>query len=196
MGDYHRPTLPGPHAFAALEGAADPAEASAAGHRIAHLLVRGPHDDADQGLVDRVLHLVDHEGLGVLASLWAAAPSDTVAGSLWRLYLLHTWVHREPARAAREFAAGTAHAPVQEALAGVVTPPGPDDVVQLVDTVLRGVLGVDLDVVLDRAASFAHVVAVGRSDLDSGDPHSAARLFDLATQLRSAAALERAGSLH
>src|SRR5689334_12687418 len=96
MNDFKKPSLPGPSLFAAQPGGTDPAEATAAGHRIANLLVRGPRTTDDQGLVDRVLHLADEEGLGVVAELWANAAPDSVAGALWRLYLLRTWVHRQP----------------------------------------------------------------------------------------------------
>jgi hypothetical protein len=196
MSDYKKPSLPGSALFEAQAGGADPAEIAAAGHRIANLLVRGPRDDADQGLVDRVLHLADAEGLGVIADLWSHAATDTVAGSLWRLYLLRTWVYREPELAAREFAAGKAFAPVHEVLAGVVDPPGPEEVIALVDTVVRGIVGDDFDVTLDRAAAFAHIVGVGRSQLEGSDAQSAAKLVDTAMHLRRAAELERAGRLH
>lgn len=193
MSDFHRPSLPGAGLFEAREGGLDPAEIAAAGERIAHLLVRGRRDDVE--LTERVLHLVDTEGIAAIAELWSTAPPGSLAGALWRLYLLRTWVHRNPAQAVREFAAGKAHAPVHEVLAGVVDPPGPDDVVTLVDTVVRGIVVSDFDVILNRAAAFAHIVAVGRGQLDSEDPRSAARLLDLARQLHLAAELERAGRL-
>ncbi|KQX75588.1 MULTISPECIES: hypothetical protein [Aeromicrobium] len=195
MSEFKKPSLPGNALFEAQAGGDDPAELAAAGHRIATLLVRGPRTDDDQGMVDRVLHLADEEGLGVIADLWASAPADTLPGSLWRLYLLRTWVHRQPDQAAREYAAGKAYAPVHEVLAGVVDPPGPAEVIALVDTVVRGIVTSDLDVTLDRAASFAHIVGVGRAQLDSGDPHSAAKLVDTALHLRRAAELERLGEL-
>ena len=196
MSDFKKPSLPGSALFEAQADGADPAEMVAAGHRIANLLVRGPRNDNDQGLVDRVLHLADAEGLGVIADLWSHAAADSVAGALWRLYLLRTWVYREPEHAAREYAAGKAFAPVHEVLAGVVDPPGPEEVIALVDTVVRGIVGEDFDVTLDRAAAFAHIVGVGRAQLDSGDPHSAAKLVDTAMHLRHAAELERAARLH
>ncbi|MBD8606110.1 hypothetical protein IFT73_04520 [Aeromicrobium sp. CFBP 8757] len=195
MSEFKKPSLPGSALFEAQAGGDDPAELAAAGHRIATLLVRGPRTDDDQGMVDRVLHLADEEGLGVIADLWATAPADTLPGSLWRLYLLRTWVHRQPDQAAREYASGKAYAPVHEVLAGVVDPPGPAEVIALVDTVVRGIVTSDLDVTLDRAASFAHIVGVGRAQLDSGDPHSAAKLVDTALHLRRAAELERLGEL-
>jgi hypothetical protein len=196
MSEFKKPSLPGPALFEAQADGTDPAELAAAGHRIATLLVRGPRNDADQGLVDRVLHLADEEGLSVIADLWSHAGADSLAGALWRLYMLRTWVHRQPEQAAREYAAGKAYAPVHEVLAGVVDPPGPEEVIALVDTVVRGIVGDDLDVTLDRAASFAHIVGVGRAQLDSGDPHSAAKLVDTALHLRRAAELERSGDLH
>ena len=196
MTGFRRPSMPGPQVFEAQAEDADPAELAAAGHRIAHLLVRGPHDEDDAGLVTRVLHLADEEGLGVIAELWSHTAPDTVAGALWRLYLLRTWVHGEPEQAAREFAAGKAYAPVHEVLAGVVDPPGPEEVLTLVDTVVRGIVGDDFDVTLDRAAAFAHIVGVGRGQLENCDAASAARLVDMAMHLRRAATLEREGTLH
>lgn len=196
MREFKRPSLPGHPLFDAQAAGSDPAEISAAGHRIAHLLVRGAHAGTDQDLVDRVLHLADTEGLGVIAELWSHAAPDTLAGTLWRLYVLRTWVHRQPEQAAREFAAGKAFAPVQEVLAGVLDPPGPAEVSLLVDTVVSGIVSPDFDVTLDRAAAFAHIVGVGRGQLDDADPANAARLVDMARSLRHAAELERQGALH
>lgn len=187
--------MPGAGLFESMSSDADPAEMAAAGHRIAHLLVRGPHGEVDEALVARVLHLTDEEGLAVVADLWSHAGADTLAGALWRLYVLREWVHRQPELAAREYATGRAYTPVHEVLAGVVEPPGPQEVAHLVDTVVRGILGDAFDVTLDRAAAFAHIVGVGRGQSD-GDPHSAARLVDMAHQLRHAATLERSGTLH
>lgn len=196
MRDFHKPQLPGRPHFEAQPDREDPAETAAAGHRIATLLVRGPRDGADQELVDRVLHLADTEGLSTIAELWAHAPADTLAGSLWRLYALRTWVHRNPETAAHEYGVGKPYAPVHEVLAGVVDPPGPAEVITLVDTVVRGIVGSAFDVTLDRAAAFAHIVGIGRAQLDSGDPDSAVRLVDTATQLRRAADIERTVGLH
>lgn len=196
MSDFRKPSLPGQELFEAQPGGTDPAEQAAAGHRIATLLVRGPRDDADQGMVDRVLHLADEEGLAVIAEMWAPAAPDSVAGALWRLYALRTWVCHQPTQAAIEFAAGKRFAPVSEVLAGVIDPPGPEEVIALVDTVVRGIVAGDFDVTLDRAAAFANIVGVGRAHLEVEDPQSAARLVDMAKVLHHAAELERSGKLH
>lgn len=197
-----RPALPGARHFETLAGEVDPAERSAAADRCATLLVRGAHGEADAAVVARVVTLAETEGLETLADLWAGSPADSLAGCLWRLYLLRTWVYADPAAAAREFDTGRRHTPVHEVVAGVVEPPGPDEVRQLVDLVLGGVVRGDFSDTLWRAAAFARVVAAGRSHL--GTPHaatpydsdlSAAKLLTMADQLENAARLEASGEL-
>lgn len=195
MADFSKPLLVSADRFDLLPQSTDPVEVAAAGHRVAELLVRGAWDRDDTLTRDRILHLADTEGLGTIATLWSPAPADSLPGALWRLYVLRTWVHREPSRASREFGAGRTWAPVDEALAGVEDPPGPKEVIELVDAVVRGVVGSSVDVAFDRAAAFAHIVAIGRAHLDSSESPSGARLMDTAAELRRAAVLERAGRL-
>jgi hypothetical protein len=199
---YHRPLLPGAGRFDTLTGDVDPAVRSEAADRCATLLVRGAHDTHDETVVARVVHLADTEGLDTLADLWSGSPSDSLAGCLWRLYLLRAWVYADPTAAAREFDAGRRHTPVHEVVAGVVDPPGPDEVRQLTDRVLRGVVHGDFADTLYRAAAFARVVAAGRAHVgaaQAGTPYdsdlSASRLFTMAEQLEEAAALELEGHL-
>lgn len=205
---YHRPSMPGAAHFDAIEGGPDPAELRAAAEQSANALVRGSSGD-DPELVRRVVALAETEGLDALAELWSTAPSDSVAGSLWRLFALRTWVHADPAGAASEYAAGRAHHPVAEVVAGVADPPGPGEVKQLVDDVLAGVVCGDFADVLFRAAAFARVAAVGRAvsapyDDQHDGPHgerpdpggqSAARLASTADELERAGHLELEGRL-
>jgi len=137
---HHRPMLPGAGHFEAITDDVDPAARTEAADRCATLLVRGAHGTDDEAVVARVVHLAEAEGLDTLADLWSGSPADSLAGSLWRLYLLRAWVHADPAAAAREFDAGRAHTPVHEVVAGVVDPPGPDEVRRLADQVLQGVV--------------------------------------------------------
>jgi hypothetical protein len=202
---HHRPLLPGKGRFEALTGGLDPAARSEAADRCAALLVRGGHDRDDEDVVARVVHLAESEGLDTLAELWSASPADSLAGCLWRLYLLRAWVHADPLAAAREFDAGRTHTPVHEVVAGVVDPPGPDEVRRLTDLVMRGVVRGDFADTLYRAAAFARVVAAGRTqlggpaDASSRTPYasdlSAARLLTMAEQLEHAAGLELRGLL-
>ena len=199
---HHRPMLPGAAHFEAITDDVDPAARSEAADRCATLLVRGAHDTDDENVVARVVHLADTEGLDTLADLWSGSPADSLAGCLWRLYLLRSWVYADPAAAAREFDAGRRHTPVHEVVAGVVDPPGPDEVRRLTDLVLRGVVQGDFADTLYRAAAFARVVAAGRAHVGASQAPSAyesdlsaARLLTLAEQLEHAAALEIEGRL-
>jgi hypothetical protein len=197
----HRPLLPGAAHFEATTGDVDPARHAEAADRCATLLVRGAHGTEDEAVVARVVHLADTEGLDTLADLWSGSPADSLAGCLWRLYLLRSWVYADPAGAAREFDAGRLHTPVHEVVAGVVDPPGPDEVRALTDQVLRGVVRGDFADTLYRAAAFARVVAAGRAQLGTtggasyASDLSASRLTTMAEQLEQAAMLELQGRL-
>lgn len=189
--------MPGAGHFEALVGADDPSTRSEAADRCATLLVRGARGIDDEAVVARVVSLADSEGLDTLADLWSGSPADSLAGCLWRLYLIRSWVYVDPVVAAREFDAGRRHTPVHEVVAGVVDPPGPDEVRQLVDTVLRGVARGDFADTLFRAAAFARVVAAGRAHLGASNGAtsydsdlSAAKLVTFAEQLEHAAHLE------
>ena len=189
--------LPGAGHFEAITDHVDPAARSEAADRCATLLVRGAHGTEDEHVVARVVHLAETEGLDTLADLWSTSSADSLAGCLWRLYLLRSWVYADPAAAAREFEAGRAHTPVDEVVAGVVDPPGPDEVRQLADQVLRGVVRGDFADTLYRAAAFARVVAAGRAHVGSARDSdlAASRMLTLAEQLEHAAALEVGGLL-
>ena len=91
---------------------------------------------------------------------------------------------------------------MHEVVAGVVDPPGPDEVRRLTDLVLRGVVRGDFADTLFRAAAFARVVAAGRAHVGASHastPYdsdlSASRLVTMAQQLEHAATLELDGRL-
>ena len=89
---------PGDGFFEAVtDEGSDPAAVRERAELAARLLVRGAHDSADAAVAERLVHLAETEGLETLAELWAGAPVDTVAGCLWRLYLLRSWVYADPA---------------------------------------------------------------------------------------------------
>jgi len=200
---HHRPALPGARRFESIDGGVDPAAVHEASERAAWALVRGSRDAADQDVVERVVALAETEGLHALAELWAAAPAESLAGSLWRLYLLRTWVHADPVAAAREFDRGRRVRPVAEVVAGVAEPPGPDAVRASIDEVLRGVVRGDFADTLSRAAAFALVTASGRAEstdhgpgpADPGLDASAAGLRTLGEQLERCGRLELEGRL-
>jgi len=194
MRPHHRPTTPGAGFFEAIETGTDPMQLSEAADRTAALLVRGAHDSRDSDIADRVLHLADTEGLETLAELWSGSAADSLAGALWRLYLLRSWVHADPVGAAHEFEAGQALAQVARVVAGVADPPGPDELRRMIDEVLRGIADGDFADVLLRAAAFARVVATGRASLppsaSGATTEETVRMLTLAEQLEHAAHLE------
>ena len=193
---YHRPLTPGDRFFEGIQsGRADPMQVAEAADRAAYLLVRGAHDSSDDEVAERVLHLADTEGIETIAELWADRPADTIAGCLWRLYLLRSWVYADPVGVSREFEAGRLRAAVDRVVSGVADPPGPDELRSMVDQVLRGIAAGDFADVLLRAAAFARVVATGRAELPDSDAVAAARVQAVAEQLDRAARLELAGRL-
>ena len=191
---HHRPSVPGAAFFEDLTGGADPAAVREAGDLAATLLVRGAQGADDADLVERVLHLADSEGLETLAEVWSGAPTDTLAGCLWRLYVLRAWVHRSPAQVAAEYDAGLTGAPVARVVAGVADPPGPDEVKSMIDDVLRGIVS-DFAITLLRAAAFARVVATGRASVAGTTHAETVRMLTLAEQLEAAGHLELRDSL-
>jgi hypothetical protein len=192
---HHRPLTPGDRFFEAIESEEDPTRVAEAADRAAVLLVRGARHAGDDQVADRVLHLADTEGIEAIAEVWAGRPADSVAGCLWRLYLLRSWVYADPVAVAREFDAGRSRAQVHDVVAGVADPPGPEELRAMVDQVLRGIVVSDFADVLLRAAAFARVVATGRAELDDADTVAAARIQQVADQLDHAARLELAGHL-
>ncbi|PRY11844.1 hypothetical protein [Kineococcus rhizosphaerae] len=201
---HHRPALPGDEAIVALSGGVDPSAVQEAAHAAASALVHGARSAQDAEVTRRVVRLAQDEGLEVIADLWADAPADSLAGALWRLYVLRTWVVRQPVAVSRLYSDGRRHAPVLEVVAGVADPPGPEEVVAVVDAVLRGVAEGDFAVTLERAAAFCRVLAIGRAhhadspveeDAGTALTRSAARLVRTAEQLEHVAHRWRAGEL-
>ena len=187
---HHRPMTPGGKFFAEIAGGADPAQLREAGDLAATILVRGARAEHDPGLVERIVHLADSEGLETLAEVWSGAPADTLSGSLWRLFLLRSWVHANPTRVALDYDAGQRRAEVARVVAGVAEPPGPDELRAMVDEVLRGIAGGDFAVTLFRAAAFARIVAAGRAALGEATHEEIVRMLTMSEQLEAAGHLE------
>ena len=187
---HHRPMTPGAPFFDAVTGGTDPAEVTAAADRAASLLVRGAREAGDQQVAERLVHLAETEGIEAIAELWSGSPADSLAGCLWRLYLLRSWVYADPLTVAREFEAGHARAQVARVVSGVADPPGPDELKAMVDQVLRGIAGSEFADVLFRAAAFARVVATGRASMPDPTEPEVRRMLVLAEQLEAAAHAE------
>ncbi|WP_341241731.1 hypothetical protein [uncultured Nocardioides sp.] len=192
---HHRPMQMTSAFFDDVEGGVDPALVTEAADRAAQLLVRGARESDDEAVAERLLHLADTEGIEAVAEVWAGSPADSLAGCLWRLYLLRAWVHAEPMRAAGEFEEGRTRAPVARVVAGVAEPPGPEELKAMVDEVLRGIASGDFADVLFRGAAFARVVAAGRAGRADSVHDDVRRMLAVAEQLEAAGHAELAGRL-
>lgn len=185
-----------------LLGDPDPADRTAVAHATAAAVLQAAR--SEPGATPRLLDLADRIGLDEIAELWRGSGPDTLPGTLWSLYLLRSWVHRNGAEAARVFAAGERVAEVSTAVAGVAHPPGPDEVAALGDAVLTSAFTGDFAVALERAAAFCRVVAAGRAhsadDLPEEEGARQTRLakgnLRMAEELEHAAALWRRNDLH
>jgi len=149
----------------------------------------------------------DDHGIDDIAELWSRSPARTLPGALWRLYLLQLMIHGDPNTAALLYARGrTELTSADDVIAGAPSPAGPDELVALVDTILRGLFQGDFAVALDRAAAFCRVQASGAShladDYERTEPDRASalttralRLSTYAADLTACAALWRRDSL-
>lgn len=189
-GRHHRPIARTADFFDALASGTDPEQLREAAERAATLLVRGARESADSAVADRLVHLADTEGIEAIAEVWSGSAPDSLAGCLWRLYLLRSWVYADPEEVAREFEAGRPAAQVARVVAGVADPPGPDELRSMVDAVLRGIASGDFADVLFRAAAFARVVATGRAALPGTSHDGVRRILGLAEQLEAAGHIE------
>jgi hypothetical protein len=192
---HHRPMTPGGGFFDDIVGGADPAQVREAGDLAATVLVRGARSSDDPQVAERIVHLAETEGLETLAEVWSGAPADTLAGSLWRLFLLRSWVYAAPEQVAAEYDAGQRRVDVARVVAGVADPPGPDELRRMVDDVLRGIARGDFAVTLFRAAAFARIVAAGRAALGSATHEEISRVLVLSEQLEAAGHGEIANTL-
>lgn len=104
-----RPAQIDPEQVEYLTGEPDPAESSEIAHAAAQALIpTDSRQSLDDDVRERILDLIDEEGIDLVAEAWVRAPSDTLGGVLWRGYLLKEWIRREPDDVARRFAASKA----------------------------------------------------------------------------------------
>ncbi len=195
--DHHRPLALGAAYFESVADGPAPDEVRDIADRTATVLVRGARADGDAELAERVVHLADTEGMETLADMWSSCTPDSLAGALWRLYVIREWIHVDPVRASRAYDAGTGTAQVARAVAGVPDPPSPDAMCEVIDDVLRGIVRSDFADVLWRASAVLHVLGAGRALTETGSSsvRESARMITLAEELERAGHLELSGRL-
>nr|WP_218853111.1 DNA-directed RNA polymerase subunit beta [Microbacterium immunditiarum] len=187
--------------------AEDPAEVSRVAHATASALLTRVREKPDSAVVERLVAFTDDHGIDDIAELWSRSPARSLPGALWRLYLLQLMIHDDPITAALLYERGRSELmSADDVIAGAPSPAGPDELVALVDTILRGLFQGDFAVALDRAAAFCRVQASGAShladDYEGTEPDRASalttralRLSTYAVDLTACAALWRRDSL-
>ena len=176
-------------------------------HSTAQALLARARTDPDGVIVDRLVAFTAEHGIDDIAELWSRSPARSLPGALWRLYLIQLMIHDDPHTAALLYERGRVEiASVDPVVAGAPTPAGPEELVDVIDSILRGLFQGDFAVALDRAAAFCRVQASGAShvadDYEATEPDRASalttralRLADYATDLAACAALWRRESL-
>nr|WP_233613157.1 hypothetical protein [Leucobacter edaphi] len=159
-----------------------------AAHRLAEetswALLDRVRNVADPDVVARVIGLASGPGLGDIAELWARESEHSLAGVLWRLYLLRRAVASDPEGAADLFRRGSeVSVTIDRVVAGAAEPVTTDAISALCDTILRGAFVGDVGAALDRASSYARIMALGAADLaDSRDAYDDAHAAQLTTR--------------
>ncbi|MGM7668445.1 DNA-directed RNA polymerase subunit beta [Microbacterium sp. A93] len=204
---FHRPVRRPSASFDKLVGASDSAEAQRVAHATASALLTRARDDESGKSAKRLIAFTSEHGIDDIAELWATATAVSLPGALWRLYLLQLAIHTDPQTSALLYERGRVElASADAVVAGAPVPASPEELVALIDTILRGVFQGDFAVALERAAAFCRVQVSGAThtadDYEATEPVRATeltararRLHTYANDLSAAAALWRVGGL-
>lgn len=182
--EYKRPVLQPSSDFDWIIGSDEPGAAHHLAQETSWALLDRVRSVADPGVVERVVGIASGRGIDDVAELWAGETTHSLAGVLWRLYLLRRVVESDPEGTADMFRRGVAAASsIDPVVAGAAEPVGPESIAELCDTILRGVFTGDMGAVLDRATSYCRIMALGSADLaDSRDAHDDAHAAELTTR--------------
>ncbi|MEI3842857.1 MULTISPECIES: DNA-directed RNA polymerase subunit beta [Microbacterium] len=196
--DFHRPVRRPNESFDNLVGAHDPAEKTRIAHATASALLARVRADDSGASAERLIAYADSHGIDEIAELWSTATSRSLPGALWRLYVLQASIHGDPATSALLYERGrTELSTVDAVVAGAPSPAGPEELVALIDTILRGAFRGDFAVALERAAAFCRIQASGAThladDYEATEPERAGSLTRRALRL-SGYALDLAAS--
>lgn len=156
-----RPAQIDPALAEQISGGVDPQTVDEMSHVSAAALLDHVHHTQDPQVVQRVLTLVDREGVDIIAELWSHAEPDSLPGMLWRLYLLRTWMRKNGDSMSQLWRIGEPVATSASAVAGIDTSPNENDIARTADSILSGAFTGDFAVALERAAAFTDVVAKG-----------------------------------
>ena len=181
----------------------DPADVSAIAHATASALLSRGQSIENAKVREELVRFSDEYGLDTLAELWSQAHPLTLAGALWRLFLVRAVVQHNSEDASHLFQRGIDNLPTIDAVvAGAPDPVSAEDFSRVLDDILRGAFEGDLAHALDRAAAVATAVSAGAISLALADADEASYLTSrslswsvIARELEGCAARARKGSL-
>ena len=190
MPEHHRPVRRPSAAFDNIAGGADSAETIRVAHATASALLLRAREDPSGESAERLIAFTEEHGIDDIAELWAQAPAVSLPGALWRLYLLQLAIHTDPNTSALLYERGRVElASADAVVAGAPVPASPEEMVALIDTILRGVFRGDFAVALDRAAAFCRVQVSGAThladDYEATEPERATELTTRARRLHT-----------
>ncbi|WP_336652088.1 MULTISPECIES: hypothetical protein [unclassified Leucobacter] len=183
--EHQRPVLQPTADFDWIIGSDEPGAAHRLAQQTSWALLDRVRSGADPEVVERVVGLASSgPGIDDIAELWAQEGTHSLAGVLWRLYLLRRVVAGDAEGSADLFRRGsTVATTIDPVVAGAAEPVTPGSIGELCDTILRGAFVGDLGAALDRAASYCRVMALGAADLaDTRDTHDDAHAGQLTTR--------------
>ncbi|MDF9809640.1 hypothetical protein M2116_000584 [Aurantimicrobium minutum] len=204
---YRKPALFAGHEFSAFQGGDDPAEVSAIAHDTARALLSRVRDEAHPDIVEKVVSFADDNGIDTLAELWSRSSAHSLPGALWRMYLIRDLIRAQATQMSVLFGQGLSVLSTADVVvAGAPTPAGPDEMVNLADTILHGAFTGDFSGALDRSAAFCRIISAGctavANESDAAHPErattltlQASRLTQTAHELAVCARLWRDGAL-
>lgn len=164
--EHLRPVLQPTAAFDWIIGSDEPGAAHRLAQETSWALLDRVRQGADPEVVERVVGLAAGPGLDDIAELWASQSTHSLAGVLWRLYLLRRVAAVDAGGSAELFRRGVAvSVTIDPIVAGAAEPVTPSSIVDLCDTILRGAFTGDLSDALDRASSYCRIMALGAADL-------------------------------
>ncbi len=186
-------------------GDVDPANEAEVAHTSAWALMGVPNADFDAEATEKLRAAVRSQGVDIVAGLWDRSPDFTLAGALWRIYLLWQWHQADPTVLELRYQEGIAE--LERQGKDVEKLPTLDETVRAVGGVLAGYATEDdLAPVLDATATIMQIMAAGVTygpEWITTDEHHLAHpvtrrpqaLLDTASELAVAAQKSREGNL-
>ena len=169
---HHRPMTPGSRLLRRHRGRRRPRRGQRGGRPRRHAArPRRARDRRRGGRSSGCCTSPTTEGIETIAEVWSGSPADSLAGCLWRLYLLRSWVYADPVGVAAPVRGRPGPRPGRPGRGRGRRPARPRRAARRWSTrCCAGSPCGDFADVLLRAAAFARVVATGRAVLAESTP--------------------------